>query len=278
MEIYIITNLVNNKKYIGLTTRNSKKRFQEHLSFSKHSNNAIHRAIRKYGKLNFKLEVLENCSDIESLIKRECFWIKYYDSMNPIFGYNMINQEDSVKIINDEVKNKISNAQKNRFLKMSKEEKDKLYRYTSKSRQGIKRNKQTKYVGVSVAGIRYACETSYLGKRYRKLFISEREAAESYDKIVLYLYGEDAKLNFDKKRQLFLKEDLCFFIEWFLNDKQVQGRPAKKIYFYQELMDDAKINAKNEIKKHKIKNTVVPDLNFLYNGKINPNLLLKHGE
>lgn len=46
---------------------------------------AIHRAINKYGKTNFTIEVIE---EIEStnLNDREKYWIEYYDSYNN--GYN----------------------------------------------------------------------------------------------------------------------------------------------------------------------------------------------
>jgi hypothetical protein len=100
----------------------------------------------------------------------------------------------------------------------------------------------------------------------------------AYDRIVLYIYGEDARLNFPNKRMDYLKEDLIVFMEWFLNDKTAQGRPTKLFYIYNDLIPEVKINAKKEIVLYNIKNCDVVDLTFMYNGKINPDFLLKYQE
>lgn len=86
--IYKITNKVNGKSYIGQTIQNVKERFYQHCAIKCSQavlNMAIHRAINKYGKTNFTIEVIE---EIEStnLNDREKYWIEYYDSYNN--GYN----------------------------------------------------------------------------------------------------------------------------------------------------------------------------------------------
>ena len=86
--IYKITNTINGKSYIGQTIQNVKERFYQHCATkcSKAvSNMAIHRAIKKYGKLNFTVEVIEEI-DSANLNDRERYWIKYYNSYNN--GYN----------------------------------------------------------------------------------------------------------------------------------------------------------------------------------------------
>ena len=86
--IYKITNTINGKSYIGQTIQNVKERFYQHCATkcSKAvSNMAIHRAIKKYGKLNFTIEVIEEI-DSANLNDRERYWIKYYNSYNN--GYN----------------------------------------------------------------------------------------------------------------------------------------------------------------------------------------------
>ena len=66
--IYIITNIINNKQYVGKTSKDIQRRFNEHISKSKDENNIqpLYRAIRKYGIENFSLELLEECSLEES--------------------------------------------------------------------------------------------------------------------------------------------------------------------------------------------------------------------
>lgn len=86
--IYKITNNVNGKVYIGQTIQTIKERFYQHCATKCSEsvlNMAIHKAIKKYGKSNFTIEVIEEV-DKDSLNDREKFWIEYYNSYNN--GYN----------------------------------------------------------------------------------------------------------------------------------------------------------------------------------------------
>lgn len=70
-KIYKITNIINNKCYIGFTKKNLQQRFKEHIyeSFNKKCagyNYIIHKSIRKYG---------ENCFNIDELF---CSWDRDY--------------------------------------------------------------------------------------------------------------------------------------------------------------------------------------------------------
>ena len=91
--IYKIKNTVNNKVYIGQSV-DIKSRWQSHRADAFNPNvaqkykSSLYSAIRKYGIDNFKFEVIEECNR-ESLNEKEVFWIGYYNSNNPKFGYNM---------------------------------------------------------------------------------------------------------------------------------------------------------------------------------------------
>ena len=89
--IYCITNLVNNKKYIGQSSE-IERRWKEHIKeANKGSNKSIlYQAIRKYGLENFKFKILEECN-LEELDERERYWIKFYQTYPPNLekGYNM---------------------------------------------------------------------------------------------------------------------------------------------------------------------------------------------
>lgn len=91
MFIYKITNIVNNKIYIGKTIKLVEDRFIEHgrQALQYDSKYAIHRAIRKYGIENFKIEKICKCKNVKGLNKMEIYFIKKFDSMNPKLGYNM---------------------------------------------------------------------------------------------------------------------------------------------------------------------------------------------
>ena len=85
--IYIIKNCINDKVYIGQTTQDYKDRFKQHCKLLKsNKNQLIHKAIKKYGKENFYIEVLEECC-IEKLNELEEFYILKFNSFGD--GYNL---------------------------------------------------------------------------------------------------------------------------------------------------------------------------------------------
>lgn len=87
MIIYKITNKINGKIYIGQTRSTLKKRFNQHCE--KRNNTAISLAIKKYGKLNFEIEIIyNNILTIEELNKKEIECISKYNSLSPN-GYNV---------------------------------------------------------------------------------------------------------------------------------------------------------------------------------------------
>lgn len=88
--IYVITNKVNNKQYIGKTIQSIKERFQEHKYRSKygtHNHLPLYAAIAKYTIDNFVIEQKEEV-DISQLDDRESFWIKELNTLAPN-GYNL---------------------------------------------------------------------------------------------------------------------------------------------------------------------------------------------
>lgn len=88
-RIYIIRNTVNSKVYVGQTTVSIKLRFQNHLSAARCGEDyVIGKAIRKYGEDKFYVKLLEECLESE-LNEREIYWIKFFNSTNNKYGYNM---------------------------------------------------------------------------------------------------------------------------------------------------------------------------------------------
>ena len=85
--IYIIKNTINNKVYIGQTTNTIEYRFKQHLDNVEYNYKTSHlyNAMRKYGKQNFYVELLEEVPN-NLLNDREIYWIAYYNSFNN--GYN----------------------------------------------------------------------------------------------------------------------------------------------------------------------------------------------
>lgn len=87
-SIYKITNKLNGHSYIGQTIQNVKERFYQHCATKCDKavlNMAVHKAIQKYGKENFTLEILEEI-DSTLLNDKEKYWIEYFDTYKN--GYN----------------------------------------------------------------------------------------------------------------------------------------------------------------------------------------------
>ena len=89
MFIYQITNLVNNRIYIGRCKRNTINQLLIRYRYEckKFVYRPIILAINKYGFENFKFEIIENnIENYEKLIQQETYWITKLDSCNK--GYN----------------------------------------------------------------------------------------------------------------------------------------------------------------------------------------------
>ena len=85
-DIYKITNLINNKIYIGQSV-NTKHRWEQHVSASKHNPKMIiDKAIKKYGEENFIVELIEKTEQYD---EREQYWISHYNSTDHNIGYNI---------------------------------------------------------------------------------------------------------------------------------------------------------------------------------------------
>lgn len=107
MYIYKTTNILNGKIYIGQTTKSLDVNYLG-------SGKAIIKAIKKYGKSNFKREVLEECNSKEHMNNREKYWIQHFDSINRNVGYNVSVGGEGGNL-GDKVNQKISETRKNKI-------------------------------------------------------------------------------------------------------------------------------------------------------------------
>jgi len=87
--IYTATNLINNKYYVGQTRTSLNYRKNKHFqnAFNLNHENKFYLALRKYGKENFKWNIIEKDINETQLDAREIYWVAFYDSFNN--GYNM---------------------------------------------------------------------------------------------------------------------------------------------------------------------------------------------
>lgn len=122
-DIYLITNLINGKQYVGQTVQGYLKRWENHCrnasSNSNHYIQYIDKAIKKYGCENFKIELLETVP-IHLKDEKEIYYIDLYDTYNK--GYNNTIGGDINPMFDEKVKTKHLNIMRsdNVRQKMSK--------------------------------------------------------------------------------------------------------------------------------------------------------------
>lgn len=86
--LYCITNLINNKVYIGQTLQPN-KRWHQHKRDAKHPRFPFHFAIQKYGCKNFKFEVIACCKGQDNANRAETVLVEQYNSfVENNQGYN----------------------------------------------------------------------------------------------------------------------------------------------------------------------------------------------
>ena len=101
-SIYIITNSINDKVYIGQTTMSIDDRWKSHLkpsTLKQKGSYKLYNAMNKYGKENFSCKVLETNIPVEELNDKEIYYIEQYDSFYN--GYNSTKGGDGRVINND---------------------------------------------------------------------------------------------------------------------------------------------------------------------------------
>ncbi|QOR57172.1 hypothetical protein [uncultured phage cr4_1] len=139
--IYKLTNLVNQKVYIGQTKNSLRKRIISHLTQArtntKSKKHHLLFAILKYGYDNFDVTILEVCLQ-NQLNDREIFWISYYNSTNPDKGYNCTKGGDGNSVAREvkiSTRNKISEANKLKWSNTEYREQQRLSRIESHKRR-----------------------------------------------------------------------------------------------------------------------------------------------
>lgn len=149
--IYMTTNLINGKMYIGQkkSTNFLKERYLG-------SGSLLRKAVKKYGKENFKVEMLCECDSKEELDEMEIYFIKQFDAKNNDNFYNLTPGGESGvggpkfkgHKHTEESKKKISEGNKganNKFFgKHHNEETKKIMREKAKKRKPVSQETREK--------------------------------------------------------------------------------------------------------------------------------------
>lgn len=111
--IYKITNILNNKCYIGQSIDCIYRliKHKSKLNVNKHYNLYLQRAYNKYGKDNFTFEIIFLCN-IQDLDGHEQHFINHLKTLDNKFGYNSQSGGSFTKQYSDESRLKMSNSHK----------------------------------------------------------------------------------------------------------------------------------------------------------------------
>jgi hypothetical protein len=184
--IYLITNIINSKIYVGQDSYNNPEYFG--------SGKLISRAIKKYGKKNFKKEILKHCKADDQLNAWEIVFIKKLDATNPKIGYNLTRGGGGFKSEHKEkAKQAIAKACKERVWRQ--ESKDKIRdALKNKPKSEEHRKKMSKFK----VGHKPSSETRNKQSKSRKKFYKEHPEVK--------LKSEEACENMKLAQQKFVKE------------------------------------------------------------------------
>ena len=182
--VYVHTNKVTGKRYVGMASNPVKRWGKDGLGYS--SNHEFHADILKYGWDGFSHEIIAVNLSRKEAEEKERFLIQKYDSANPSHGYNKGLGGIFGKKASAETKQKISEAGRRRFAKP--EEHEKL------SRAAIRRNQDP----VKFANI---CE----GNRRRWQDKKEHEKITN-SLNAYYKANPDRRSEISKERKRFFKE------------------------------------------------------------------------
>lgn len=108
MIIYKITNKLTGKCYIGQTTQTLSRRFAGHR-YDINDNLPIHRALKKYGELNFICEEIASYTNMEDLNNAEHYYIEWFNCLIPN-GYNIRAGGNNGGALHESTRKKIGDA------------------------------------------------------------------------------------------------------------------------------------------------------------------------
>jgi len=128
--IYRATNIHNGKNYIGQTVSSQwgkgkipieerwKKEVKEGFKRQKRGDNLrfIESAVIKHGPENFKLRQQDIANNQEELNRKENYWMREYDTLNPEKGYNVM-EAGRGGLLTERVKEKMSRSHEEKWQK-----------------------------------------------------------------------------------------------------------------------------------------------------------------
>lgn len=166
--IYKITNIVNNKFYIG-SSKNLYKREKQHFTLLKNNKNhckLLQRAYNKYGKESFKFEILALCP-LEYLFKLEQWFV---NNFKPHYNISIIDVSVPIGLPKPEIFNTINYKELKRKEALNKLKNNSNFGWKSKIIQKLDDNFNIieEYSSLKDFSIKHKCSIANVGKALKK--------------------------------------------------------------------------------------------------------------
>ena len=187
--IYKITNLINNKIYIGQSINIEKRWACEKCG---NCNDHLTRAFKKYGIDNFNFEIIEECQQSE-LNEKESYYIMLFKSFDEKNGYNMTLGGD---------------ANGKYTFELSKEkERQRFKRYRENNKEKIKQRNKEKYLK-NIDNNRKKALERYYNNQEKRILSNKIWKENNKDKVKLQQkkYREEHKEELRAKQKKYREE------------------------------------------------------------------------
>lgn len=224
--IYLTTNLINNKKYIGKST------FKSNHSSYLGSGTLLKKAIEKYGRNNFSKEILQYADTKEELEKMEEYWIEKYKAVEDENYYNI----------------KPTSIGGNTFIYLTPEQQEKIkeqcringlnkkgYKHSEEAKSHMGRYERTKEIRLKMSISAQQRDNSNIGK-YERTEEIKNKISESHKKARMKNQEHFKKLDAEVAKR-FSKAIVCYdlegnFIKYFNSSQEAirQGYATTTVY------------------------------------------------
>lgn len=191
--IYKITNIINNKVYIGQHTWQGEGLDPDYLCSS--SNPHFWNAVEKYGIENFTKEIIEIVDDASMLSERETYWIQQYFgvdcyNLNPTGGgWGHINSNHELRVELNKKANETNRKNKKGFCYDMRAH-DKTHETCKKLGIGFCYNKEIQKKGGKIGGTISAAHKRENGEGFFDPALQKRATSTRNRKFNYYYNGE----------------------------------------------------------------------------------------
>lgn len=211
--VYLVQNLINGKRYVGITKRTLEQRWLSHLSKVRQGSTLhFHCALRKYNEVDFHKKILEEIDDEKLLGEREKYYIALFGSSDPMFGYNLSLGGEHGEL-NEQARKKISDRMMGNKCAAGKKWTEEHRQNYIKARTGVSNGKGRKFSPEHRANISLATKGKIVSKETGAKISASKRGVKASDEAKKNIglghlglkHSEETKAKMSAARKLWLE-------------------------------------------------------------------------